>query len=272
MTKASAFEHIKVDRLPDLPAVARVTLSRPQVGNAMSDQTLKELAGAFRVLSADAQLRAVVVVGEGKHFCAGADIDWMRKAGQLPPAEGKQDARLLVDMLTAVERCSVPVIVAAHGAVYGGGLGLLAACDIAVVADDARFCFSECRLGIMPAVISCYVLPKIGVAQARRYYVTAEVFGAAQAKAMGLAHESCPADALQARARDLARQILLNGPQAVRAAKDLILRFDGLSSEQRVEAVLDTLVRLRSSPEGQEGLTAFFEKRPASWAKDVPKA
>ena len=263
----TAFEHIKVDRLADLPKVARVTLSRPQVGNAMSDQTLRELAGAFRVLSADHELRAVIIQGEGKHFCAGADIEWMKRAGALSLEEGKKDARLLWDMLSAVRDCSVPVIVAAHGAVYGGGLGLMAACDIALASDDAKFCFSECRLGIMPAVISCFVLPKIGAAAARRYYLTAEAFDAARAKELGLTQQVAPAADLMSLAYALAAGVAKNGPQAVRTAKRLILSFDAWSEEDRVENVINTLVALRSSVEGQEGLAAFLEKRPASWTK-----
>ena len=263
----AVFEHIRVDRLPEQPKVARVTLNRPQAGNAMSDQTLKELAGAFRVLSADQELRAVIVVGEGKNFCAGADIEWMRRAGALPVDEGKKDARLLWDMLSAVRDCSVPVIVAAQGAVYGGGLGLMAACDIALAAADAKFCFSETRLGIMPAVISCFVLPKIGVAAARRYYLTAEVFDAARAKDLGLAQQIAPEADLMSLAYALAASVSKNGPQAVRTAKRLILQFDEWRPEERVDNVIETLVSLRSSAEGQEGLSAFLEKRPASWVK-----
>lgn len=261
----AAFEHIKVDRHKDLPEVARVRINRPQVGNAMNDQTLKEIAGAFRVLAADSKLRAVLVQGEGKHLCAGADIEWMRRAGSLPPEEGKKDARLLAEMLSAVEKCPVPVIVAAHGAVYGGGLGLVAACDIAVAAEDAKFCFSETKLGIMPAVISCWVLPKIGIANARRYYVTSEVFGARRAKELGLVHDVCGPDGLDEFLTTLLKDVVKNGPNAVRASKELLLNFPSWAAQDRVERVVDTLVRLRSSDEGQEGLTAFLEKRPASW-------
>lgn len=263
----TAFEHIKVERLKERPHVACVRLNRPQVGNAMSDRTLKELAGAFRVLAADKELRAVLVRGEGKHFCAGADIEWMRRAGKLPPEEGKRDARLLAEMLAAVERCPAPVVVAAHGAVYGGGLGLVAACDVCVAADDAKMCFSEVRLGIMPAVISCWVLPKIGAAAARRYYATAEVFGMGVARELGLVHETAaPAD-LEARALAVVDAICANSPAGVRAAKQVLLDFAGWRPEERVERVVETLVKLRSSPEGQEGLTAFLEKRPAAWVK-----
>jgi methylglutaconyl-CoA hydratase len=256
------YEHLKV--APG--AVAEVTLARPAARNAMSEVTLGELERAFRELAKDTALRAVIVTGEGKDFCAGADIEWMRRGGTLPPEEGKQDARRFADMLFAVDECPVPVIVAAHGAVFGGGLGLLAAADVAILSDDAKLCFSEVRLGIMPAVISSWVLPKIGVANARRYYLTAEVFGPIEAVHMGLAHESVPPAELAARARKLAADILKNGPLAVRTAKAMIPQIARASLRERVDLTVDTLVRLRSGPEGQEGLSAFLEKRPAKWS------
>jgi methylglutaconyl-CoA hydratase len=255
------YEHIKVSP----GAVAEVTLARPEARNAMSEVTLGELERAFRELAKAPDLRAVVVSGEGKDFCAGADIDWMRRGGTLPADEGKKDARRFADMLFAVDECPVPVIVAAHGNVFGGGLGLLAAADVALLADEAKLCFSEVRLGIMPAVISSWVLPKIGVANARRYYLTAELFSAAQAVAMGLAHETVPATDLRARALKLAADVLKNGPLAVRTAKAAIPKIARASIEERVDLTVDTLVRLRSGPEGQEGLSAFLEKRPAKW-------
>jgi methylglutaconyl-CoA hydratase len=254
--------HLKVVR----GAVAEVTLARPAARNAMSDATLGELERTFRELAEDPRLRAVVVTGEGKDFCAGADIEWMRRGGTLPRAEGIKDARRFADMLSAVDECPVPVIVAAHGAVFGGGLGLLAAADVALLSEDAKLCFSEVRLGIMPAVISSWVLPKIGVSNARRYYLTAELFGAAQAVAMGLAHEVVPAAELSARARKVAGEILKNGPLAVRAAKAAIPKIARATLDERVTFTVETLVHLRSSPEGQEGLSAFLEKRPPKWS------
>lgn len=248
-------------------AVAKVVLARPEARNAMSAATLGELEAAFKDLAKDPALRCVVVTGEGKDFCAGADVEWMRAGGRMAPEEGKQDARRFADMLRAVEACPVPVIVAAQGNVFGGGLGLLAACDVALLSDDAKLCFSEVKLGIMPAVISCWVLPKIGVANARRYYLTAEVFGAAEAVRMGLAHEALPAAGLAAKAESVAAAVLKNGPNAVRKAKEMIPRIAAASLDERVSLTVDTLVSLRSSPEGQEGLTAFLEKRPASWAQ-----
>ena len=256
------YEHISVAAGP----VARVVLTRPEVRNAMSAVTLRELADGFRLLAKDPEVRVVLVTGSGKDFCAGADIQWMKAGGRLPPEEGKKDARLFADMLGAVESCPVPVVVAAQGSVFGGGLGLLAACDAALLSDDAKLSFSECRLGIMPAVISCWVLPKIGAANARRYYLTAEVFGAAQALGMGLVHEVVPAAELSAKADAVVASILKCGPNAVRAAKKMIPVIAAASPEARVELAVDTLAELRSSPEGQEGLAAFLDKRAPSWA------
>jgi methylglutaconyl-CoA hydratase len=257
--------YLKVVRGP----VARVTLARPESRNAMNAAALDELRDAFRALASDSALRAVLVSGEGKDFCAGADIEWMRAGGRMSPAEGKADAAKFADMLSAVELCPVPVVVAAHGNIFGGGLGLLAACDIALVADDAKLCFSEVKLGIMPAVISSWVLPKIGPANARRWYLTAELFGAREAVAMGLAHEAAPAAGLAARAEAVVASIQKNGPQAVRKAKEMIPRILAAApGKARVELTVEALIGLRSSPEGQEGLTAFLERRPASW---VPK-
>jgi methylglutaconyl-CoA hydratase len=255
--------HIRVEK----GVVAKVVLARPEARNAMSAATLGELEAAFKDLAKDPALRCVVVTGEGKDFCAGADVEWMRAGGRMAPEEGKKDARRFADMLRAVEACPVPVVVAAQGNVFGGGLGLLAACDVALLADDAKLCFSEVKLGIMPAVISCWVLPKIGVANARRYYLTAEVFGAAEAVRMGLAHEVLPAAGLAAKADAVAAAVLKNGPNAVRKAKELIPRIAAASLDERVGLTVDALVSLRSSPEGQEGLGAFLEKRPASWVK-----
>lgn len=256
--------HLQVTRGP----VTRVVLSRPDVRNAMSDVTLHELADLFHSFQKDNEIRVVVVTGAGKDFCAGADIAWMKRGGQLTPDENKRDAFLFAAMLRAVGDCPAPVVVAAQGNVFGGGLGLLAACDVALLADDAKLSFSECRLGIMPAVISCWVLPKIGSANARRYYLTAEVFGAPQALQMGLVQETVPAASLAAKAESVVANILKCGPDAVRTAKSMISTFAEMSLDARVEFAVATLQELRSSPEGQEGLTAFLEKRAPNW---VPK-
>ncbi|MHB2026794.1 MAG: enoyl-CoA hydratase-related protein [Elusimicrobiota bacterium] len=255
------YQHIAVQKGP----VATVRLCRPQVRNAMDDETLVEIAAAFKALSKSKDLRAVIVRGDGPDFCAGADINWMRRAGRMKPAQSRKDAALLLTMCLAVESCPVPVLALLHGGVYGGGLGLAAACDIVIAEENARMCFSECRLGIIPAVISCFVIPKIGAAQARRYYLTGEVFDMETARHLGIVHEIAPQGDVEARAQAAVKNILKNGPNAVREAKALLRKFPNLSFERRAKLVLDTLTRLRRSPEGQEGLSAFLEKRPAAW-------
>jgi len=257
------YQHLKVHAGP----VTKVTLSRPELRNAMNGETLRSLTLVFREIATNPGVRVVVVTGGGKDFCAGADINWMKESGKLSPEEGKKDAALLSDMLKAVDECPVPVIVAAQGNVFGGGLGLVAACDVALLADDAKMSFSETRLGIMPAVISCWVLPKIGAVNARRWYLTGEVFGAKEAVHMGLAHEAVPAAELYAKADAIVANVLKCGPNAVRAAKALIPRLAPLGLHQRIGLTVDTLVRLRSSAEGQEGLAAFLEKRAPEWTR-----
>jgi len=259
------YRHISVKKGP----VSTVSLNRPEVRNAMDDSTLKEIAHAFKSFSKDSKLRAVVVRGEGKSFCAGADIGWMKRAGKLPPAAARRDAGLLVDMCRSVDACPVPVIARTHGAVFGGGLGLISACDIVVAGQSSKMCFSEPRLGIIPAVISCFVVPKIGEAQARRYYLTAEVFGAETAKRLGIVHEVVPDSELDAKVSELTGEILKSGPQAVRQAKLLLRKFPGLAFPARVNLVINTLIKLRGSAEGQEGLSAFLEKRPPSWISET---
>ncbi len=247
--------------------VATVTLNRPEVRNAMDDDTLRNLAETFEGFARQADLRAVVVRGAGKDFCAGADIQWMKRAGKSTAAQNRRDAELLVDMCAAVDECPVPVIARLHGAVFGGGLGLAAACDVVIAEAGARMCFSECRLGILPAVVSSWVLPKIGETHARRLYLTGEVFGMEVAQRIGLVHEVAAEAELDARVAAAVDGVLRNGPEAVRTAKRLIREFRTLSKPDRVRYSLDQLVKARASKEGQEGLAAFLEKRPASWIR-----
>lgn len=254
----------------DFPVVAVVALARPERRNAMDDNTLRELADVFSRVGRLDNVRAVVVRGEGPDFCAGADIDWMRRAGKLSPAQGRKDAKLLADMCLSVDTCPVPVIARVHGSVYGGGLGLAAACDVVVAANNAKMCFSECRLGILPAVVSCFVVPKIGSSAARRYYLTSEVFDMEAAREMGLVHIAAAPKELEARVEALVASILRNGPKAVRQAKAVLRRLPGMPLEKSLEFTVDTLVRVRSTPEAQEGLSAFLEKRPPAWVLPKP--
>lgn len=252
--------------------VAVAIFNRPEVRNAFDEEAIEALTAAFKAFASRKDLRAVLIRGEGKDFCAGADIRWMRRAAGYKPAQSRKDAMRLVGMCLAVERCPAPVLARAHGACYGGGLGILAAADMVVAADDASFSFSECRLGILPAVVSSFILPKIGPANARRYFLTSETFGATQALAMGLVHETAPEAELDARIDRLLSWILRAGPNAVREAKALIRDVDLMPMPRRVRHTARALARVRSTPEAREGLSAFIEKRQPAWVQALPDA
>ncbi|MBI5883308.1 MAG: enoyl-CoA hydratase/isomerase family protein [Elusimicrobia bacterium] len=258
-----AYERLKVAKGP----AASVRLCRPEVRNALDARAFQELADCFRELSADRSVRVVVLSAEGKDFCAGADIAWMKEAGLLQGEAARKDASLVAAMCHSVAECRAPVVARVHGGVYGGGLGLVASCDIVLAEAGSRMCFSECRLGVVPAVISPFVLPKIGPSFALRYYLTSEPFGMDEASRMGLVHEVLPEAELDKRVDAVAAGILRNGPGAVAEAKALIRKLASPELETELSLCLDTLVRVRSTAEAQEGLKAFLEKRPAAWAK-----
>lgn len=267
------YKNIFVDSSGD---VTSVVLNRPEARNAMDETTLQELTQVFTGLSKPGgskmngtgqahQPRVIVVRGAGKDFCAGADIKWMQRASAYSPAKNRQDAKRLMDMLRAVNECPLPVIAKVHGSVYGGALGLISACDIVLAEEKTAFCFSECRLGIIPAVVSTFVLPKIGPGQARRFYLTSEVFGAQKAKDIGLVHEAAPEAELDSMIDQIKVNIFKNSPAALRLTKDYVRRMMGLSYEKRLEYSLGALVKVRSSVEAKEGFAAFVEKRNPSW-------
>jgi len=242
-----------------------VTLNRPEVRNAFHAELIRELTDCFRALGHDESVRAIVLAGAGKVFCAGADANWMRASVEYTPEENYRDALRMAEMLQVIDECPVPVIARVQGAALGGGVGLIAACDIVVAADDALFAFSEVRLGIVPAVISSFVLRKIGVSHARRYFLTGERFSARRAQEIGLVHEVIPPEELDAAVEQILGEILKNGPRAVREAKALIRRLPTIPPEKVREHCAETIARLRASEEGQEGLRAFLEKRPPRW-------
>jgi methylglutaconyl-CoA hydratase len=236
--------------------VLRITMSRPEQRNAFDAALIQELAEAFSAVGDD--VRAVVLAGEGKSFSAGADVEWMRAAVELSYEENVADARRLRMMLETIDSCPAPVIARIQGHALGGGCGLVACCDIAVSAPDARFAFSEVKLGIIPAVISPFAIGKIGASAARRYFVTGERFDAETALRIGLVHEL--AEDLDAALDALIDELRSAGPEAARHAKKLVLeRPDGLATERRI-------AQRRTSEEGQEGLRAFVEKRDPTWA------
>lgn len=248
--------------------IARVTLARPEVRNAFNATLIAELRATFEDLSTEpaTELRAVVLAGEGRTFCAGADVDWMRAAVTLGVEDNERDAAAMQAMFAAIDACPAPVIARIQGAALGGGMGLCAVSDIVVATADATFGFTETRLGIIPAVISTFVMPRIGPSHARALFVTGQRFDADRALRIGLVHEVVPDErALEARVAELVAEIKRAGPEAARAAKALVAELGQLSpAEARAEAVR-RIARQRTSPEGQEGLRAFIEKRDPDW-------
>jgi methylglutaconyl-CoA hydratase len=245
--------------------VCRVALNRPETHNAFNAQLIAELTETFDSFKQDNELRAVVLRGEGKSFCAGADVNWMKASLELSEEENLQDALRMSDMFAAIDECPVPVICAVHGAALGGGMGLVSACDIVLSADDAKFGFTECRLGILPAVISRFVVPKVGSSWARRYFASAERFTAVDAMAMGLVHQIVAAETMEATISERLASILKSGPLATRAAKELIRGVLERTREENREYTARLISQIRISREGQEGLRAFLERREPQW-------
>ncbi len=258
------YRHLEVTR-DDV--VLRVTLNRPEVRNAFNPAMIAELTAVFSGVEPDGAVRAVVLDGAGKSFCAGADLTWMSEMAAYTREENVADALRLAAMLEAVQGCPAPVIARVHGAALGGGAGLVSACDVVVAADDAAFGFTEARLGIAPAVIVPFVLPKIGPGHARALFVTGERFDAARAERIGLVHRVVAPPALDAAVEETLAAVLACGPRAVRACKELIDRVPGLSRAEARAYTAETIAALRAAPEGQEGMRAFLEKRAPCFAQ-----
>ncbi len=246
--------------------VVRVWLDRPDVRNAFNPVLIEELRVAMESVGSDDAVRAVVLGGRGKVFCAGADLGWMRDMAGYTRDENEADARRLAEMLEALDSCPVPVVGRVQRAAYGGAVGLLACCDSVVCTDDCTFALSEVRLGISPATIAPYVIAKIGGTGARDLFLSGEPFDAARALRLGLVHQVVPATELDdAVDRKLAR-LRKAGPQAARETKALVRSMTALADEARREQTAALIARLRVSSEGQEGLGAFLEKRQPGWA------
>jgi methylglutaconyl-CoA hydratase len=246
--------------------VAEVWLNRPEVRNAFNDGVIAELTQAFRTLGADAQLRAIVLGGHGKAFCAGADLSWMRAMADYTWEQNQADAAGLAEMLWTIWSCPVPVVGRVHGDCYAGGVGLAAVCDVLVATEGMHFCLSEAKLGLLPATIGPYVVRAMGEQAARRYFLTAERFSAAEARAMGFAHETVAPEALDAKVAEIVAALVANGPAAVKACKQLVKDVAGLP----VDVALRTetarrIADIRASAEGKEGVQAFLNKREPAW-------
>ncbi len=246
-------------------SVAHVTLNRPEVRNAFNAELIAELRRAFERLSNDDALRAVILSGAGKTFCGGADINWMRDSLELSHQENVSDAKRMSEMFTTIDRCSRPVIARVHGAALGGGSGLVAVCDVAIAADDALFGFTETKLGILPAVISPFVIRKIGVSYARALFLTGERFGAERAASIGLIHEVVRFEDLDTAVDRVVDEIKTGGRDAIALAKKTI--FDVTADPRNArEITAQAIAQQRTSPEGQEGLRAFLERRKPKWS------
>jgi len=245
--------------------ILRLTLNRPEVRNAFDEEVIQSLSAAALRASEDQSLRAVVLAGNGKAFCAGADIAWMAKAIAYTRQENLSDAEDLARLLERLDTLPVPVIGRIQGSALGGGVGLAAICDIVVAADDAVFGLSEVKLGILPAVVAPYVLRKIGISAARELFLTGARFDAARAREIGLVHDVVAAGDLDAAVKRRLDDVLTAGPQGIAKAKALIREIAGAHPEDVIGITTNAIAAQRVSDEGQEGLRAFLEKRKPSW-------
>jgi methylglutaconyl-CoA hydratase len=248
--------------------IGRITLNRPEVRNAFDEALIAALAKAFAELDADTNVRAVVLAGNGPAFCAGADLNWMKRMAGYSHDENVRDARGLADMLATLDRMTKPTIARVHGPAFAGGTGLVAACDIAVGTPEAKFCFSEAKLGLSPATISPYVMRAIGPRAASRYFLTAEVFGGEEALRIGLLSALVPAAELDAFIGQLLDHLLAGGAAAHARIKELVRDVAGRPIDDKLKAeTARRIAEIRASPEGKEGIASFLEKRKPSWKR-----
>ncbi len=252
-------------------AIAFVVLNRPDVHNAFNETLIAELMQTLEALDRDEAIRAIVIAGAGKSFCAGADLNWMKKMAAFRAEQNLADAKALAKMLDTLYRLSKPTIARVHGVAMGGGAGLVACCDIAVASQDATFAFSEAKLGLIPATIAPYVVEAIGARHARRFFVTAERFTAAEAFRIGLVHDIVPAAELDARINELLGSLLYAGPRAQTECKALIRRVAHRPIDaDLIAATAKHIADVRASSEGRAGVAAFLSKNPPPWTPPEP--
>ncbi|MCW2923512.1 MAG: enoyl-CoA hydratase/isomerase family protein [Thermoleophilia bacterium] len=256
------FQHVRVERND---SVTSVILARPEVRNAFGPRLIEELGATFTELSHDPDTRVIVMCGDGGSFSAGADINWMRETVSYTRQQNVEDATRLALMLEAIKRCDKPVVCRVHGHAIGGALGLLATSDYVVAAEDTVFAFSEVKLGIVPAVISPFVLRRIGLSHARALFITGERFTSERAERMGLAHVIVPKDGLDAEIDRVVGELLTAAPGAITVAKHLASEVAFRDPREVMMHTAETIASKRTDEEGQEGLTAFLEKRRPSW-------
>ena len=246
--------------------IASVTINRPEVRNAFNDEVIAEMTAVFLELGKRDEVRCVVLAGHGPAFCAGADLNWMKRMAGFSREENLADAGALARMLEMIYRCPKPTIARIHGDVYAGGLGLVAACDIAVAVEGAQFCLSEVKLGLIPATISPYVIRAMGTRASHRYFLTAERFAADEALRLGLVHEVVAPAELDGRVLALAQSLVQAGPEAVKACKKLLHDVAGHDiSAGLVRRTVEGIADVRASDEGREGVQSFLQKRKPNW-------
>ena len=246
--------------------IGRVTLNRPDVRNAFNDEVIAEITQAFTELGARDDVRCIVLSAEGTAFCAGADLNWMRRMADFSREENLADAAKLAEMLRVIYECPKPTVARVQGDVYAGGMGLIACCDIAVSVDSAGYCLSEVKLGLIPATISPYVMRAIGARASHRYFLTAERFSAQEALRLGFVHEVVSVDQLDAKVDEITQALLKNSPNAVKVCKKLVQDVAGQEiSQPLIVKTVQGIADIRSSAEGREGVSAFLGKRKPSW-------
>jgi methylglutaconyl-CoA hydratase len=247
-------------------AVATLTLNRPEIRNAFDDAQIERLTHALRAAEADPAVRVVVIAGNGPAFCAGADLNWMKRMAGYTYEQNLADATTLAEMLSTLDRMTKPTIARVHGAAFAGGTGLVAACDIALGTPEAKFCLSEAKLGLSPATISPYVVRAMGVRMARRYFLTAEVFDAQEAYRIGLLSALVPAAELDSALAGLLTHLLAGGPRAIAEIKDLIRAVSaGAVDDAMIADTARRIAEIRVTAEGREGIASFLEKRKPAW-------
>ena len=253
----------------DQRGVARITLTRSEVHNAFNEVLIAELTAALAGLGDDERVRLLVLRAQGRSFSAGADLNWMKAMAGFSEAENHEDAMRLARLMQTLNDLPVPTIALVQGSAFGGGVGLVACCDIVIAAEEAKFCLSEVKLGLIPAVVSPYVIAAIGEAAARRYFLTAEPFSAWEAQRLGLVHEVVDRASLEQKGRQMIDALLMGGPKAQAAAKDLIFKVSrSTAGSSLIEETANSIATLRASAEGREGITAFLEKRSPDWQQN----
>ena len=258
------YETLEIHKEKD---VVTVRLNRPEVHNAMNEKLMKELTSCFKELSSDDTVRIIILTGNGKSFCAGADLNWMKSMAKYSKEENIQDSRLLLDLYETIYSCPKPVIGRINGHAFGGGIGLVAVCDIAIAHPGLKFSFSETNLGIIPSIISTYIVRRIGLSNMRRLFITGERFISEYAKEIDLIDYVVPAENLDEEIQKYTKWLHSSGPNSIAEIKKLVYKCQKMDVEAYKKFTVEKIAEIRISDEGQEGIAAFLEKRKSKWSE-----